>query len=608
MSESLSQKYERILSMLEVGKRHGAFTQISCPIKAAHKHEDAGMSASLGLHSNGISFKCFTGCQTDDFLQALNLTYKDLFPDNGNIPTNIYTYHNADGSYHHDKIKYPRDPVTGKKNFRQRTIDDVGNVKWSAESGVPFGYPKLIDAIKNGKIVVYTEGEKDAETAWVLGYEATTMGGASDWKDEYKKYFKDANLIIISDKDDAGLKFVSKMIESLKPVAKSLKTLILPFGKDLTEWVEAGNCDLKTLIEKNATELISTQGIPEPIVKTIVGGYEFYWIGYDIKIIIDHIENDGTVEIAVYENSKALYISKYNLLTVNQKLSLAKALFVINNKIKWDIIVNQITIQSLLRIREGEQVIFLGNSEDIKKPEFLVAPLFVKNNANIIYADRSSAKSIYMSFISILLTLGMWDNPYGLSISGLGHRVLFLDWENDSVTTGWQSQCLLKGLEQYALELPYLHCSRPLVQSLPQIQQKINEVKADVIIIDSLAVAVGKNINDSEPALEFYGALRQLPVTPLIIAHTAKDKTNNHKTVYGNAFYENLARSIWEASKTQEKGTNELILSLYQRKTPPFSGLHLPLGFKFIFDGDCTYVKSCEAQPDPREKDTQESK
>jgi hypothetical protein len=597
MSESLTSKYERILSMCDVGKRHGAYTQIRCPIKSAHKHDDQEKSASLGLHSNGISFKCFAGCQTDDFLKELGLTYKDLFSDDERVPTNIYTYHNADGTYHHDKVKYRNSD--GKKTFKQRTIDDNGNISYTAQVGIPYALPRLIEAIKSGKVVLQVEGEKDAETAKILGYEATTMGGASDWKDEYKRYFKDANLILIPDKDDPGLKLTANMIDSLKTVTKSLKTMILPMGKDLTEWVEAGNSDLRPLIE-SATELITTNGVPEPVVKVIIGGYELYWIGLNLKVVIDHIQNGDDVEIAVYENEKPIYISGYKLLSVSHKDNLARSLKKLNTKLNWDVIINQITIQCLSRIRMGDPLVVLNNELGSVKPEYLLTPLFVANNINIIYADRSSAKSLFMTFVDILLTLNWESNPFGLQ-SGKEHVVLFIDWENDPNTVGWQKQCLIRGMGMEWLDIHYLHCSIPLVKCLSSIQQKINEIGADVIIIDSLGVAIGGNLNDSEPALNFFSALRQLPVTPLIIAHTAKDKNNSRKTVYGNAFYENLARSIWELSKSQQVGSNELILSLYQRKSPPFSGYHNPLGFRFVFDADKTLVNICEPQNDVRD-------
>jgi hypothetical protein len=275
-----------------------------------------------------------------------------------------------------------------------------------------------------------------------------------------------------------------------------------------------------------------------------------------------------------------------------------KVLGKINKKYDWFTIVNQITTICLSKIRDGEQIVWLNDSVGFNRPEYLVHPLFIKNNPNIIYADRSSAKSLFMNLISIMLSLGV--DAYGLYI-GKEHNVLFLDWENDPETTGWQRNCLLKGFGFSNFETPYLHLSQPLAKCLPQIQKKISEVNADTAIIDSLGVAVGGNLNDSEPAMNFFSALRQLPITPLIIAHTAKDKNNPHKTVYGNAFYENLSRSIWEASKLQSQGAKELKLSLYQRKTPPFNGYQNPLGFRFLFKGDVTEVESC----DPENNDNQ---
>ena len=599
MSESLSQKYERILSLCDVGKRHGCYTQIRCPVSANHKHEDKEKSASLGLHSNGISFKCFAGCQTDDFLKVLGLTYRDFFADDDRTPSNIYTYHNADGTYHHDKVKYRR--PNGKKDFVQRTIDENGKILWSAQGGIPYHYPDLKDTIQSGKLVLYCEGEKDCETAKILGYYATTFGGSSEWKDEWKNYFKEANLILIPDKDDSGLKETAKMIESLKVVVKSLKTMILPLGKDLTEWVEVGNFDLKPLIA-SATELITTKGVPEPVVKIIIGGYELYWIGLDLKIIIDHIQESETVEISVYEKEKLIYVSSYNLLSISHKDGLVRSLKKFNTKLNWDVIINQVTIQCLAKIRNSEPIIFLTAEYGKTQPKYLIAPLFIENNVNIIYAERSSAKSLFMTFIDIMLSMGWADEGIGLSIPQ-SHSVLFLDWENDPYITGWIKQCLLKGMElgSEALDLAYAHCSKPLVKCLPQIQQKINDVKADVIIVDSLGVAVGGNLNDSEPALEFFSAIRQLPVTPLVIAQTSKDKNTKSKSVYGNALYEYLSRSVWELSKKQQYNTPELFLSMYQRKSPPFVGSHSPIGFRFSFDGDKTYVESCQPENDERE-------
>jgi hypothetical protein len=140
-----------------------------------------------------------------------------------------------------------------------------------------------------------------------------------------------------------------------------------------------------------------------------------------------------------------------------------------------------------------------------------------------------------------------------------------------------------------------------LAEDLPQIQNKIEETNANVVIIDSLGLAVGGDLNLTEPALKFYGALRHIPVTPIIIAQTSKDINNKRKTVYGNALYEYLARNIWEINKQQDKGSNIAVLTLYHRKPPPFKGYSEPMGFRFTFSYDNTVIEPTEANGDKAE-------
>ncbi len=573
-------------------------------------HDDKKASLSITNTNDRVLLYCFAGCNVSDILKATGLTFTDLFYESPKKTVDIYQYRNADGNLSHEKVKL-RKP-DGSKEFRQRHINENGDIVDNLENvnHIPYNYPNVLKAIKNGSIILYVEGEKDANTAGILGYIGTTMGGASDWKDEYKNFFKSANIVVIPDKDDAGLKLTTKIIDSLKTVVNNLRIVILPIGKDLTEWVEAGNKNLQPLIDET-NELVPFKGITEPVVKEVVGGYELYWIGLDLKIIIDHISDDDSCEISVYEKDRPIYISGFKLLSISHKESLARAL----NKVRkmescqWETVINQLTVKCLSKIREGESVVMLDGSKGDQRPQYLLPPLFVKNVPNIIYADRSSAKSLFMTLIDIILSIPYYDNKLNLPINyDDGHRVLFLDWENDQTTTDWQKQCILRGMDLGLIDLAYLHCNIPLAKNIAFIQSKINEIKADVIIIDSLGVAVGGNLNDSEPAITFFNALRQLPVTPLIIAHTSKDINNKRKTVYGNAFYENLSRSIWEVSKRQEPNSSELILTLYNRKCPPFANYHQPLGFKFIFNGNSTKVSTCEPESDKRETDEDSGK
>jgi hypothetical protein len=588
---------DKTLANFKISKQTGNRYQAYCPA-----HDDKNASMSILVDENRILLYCHAGCQIDDILKAVGITYADLFADNP--PTNIYQYRDKNGNLAYEKLKYK---TPKGKTFRQRRVEQE-NGKYHIEDNlegvarIPYNLPKLKDAITNRQYILLVEGEKDANTAGLLGYIGTTFGGASDWKDEYKNYFRGGYVVIIPDKDDPGIKNAKKIQDSLCEVCKSLKVVILPEGKDLTEWVEAGNSDILPLI-KSSKETVITRDIPEPTMEHLPTGYSFDWNGMGLKIIIDRMKGDDEGEIAIYNNHNDVpdYISGIKLLSISHKQGLTRALKPIRN-LEWEKIINQITTKTLTAIRQGNEVEILNPMVDVKKPEYLLYPLFIKNAPNIIYADRSSGKSLFLTMIDILLSFPDWGDAIGLpQNTNKITNALFCDWENDSGITKWQMAQLIRGtgMTEY-FDMLYLRCNRPLIDSVDHILSKIAETKSEVIIIDSLGMAVGDDLNLTKPAFAFFNSLRQLPVTPIIIGHTSKDINNKRKTVYGNAYYENEARSVWEIDKYQEIGSNEMVVTLNHRKSPPFTNLHEPMAWKYIFEDNKTFVESTIPEIDKR--------
>ena len=365
--------------------------------------------------------------------------------------------------------------------------------------------------------------------------------------------------------------------------------------------------------------------LSQPVISEVPNGLLFQWQkGYEemITVLISRIEErpnhrsfDAEIEIGL----DGIFVKEYgrpetiisgiriNLLSASQRVSLKKSCKdnAFNDEMRefdWGQLVEQVCTQTIRKVRtELDPIIILNQDYGKKRPEFLLPPLFVKDAANIIYADRSSAKSLFVILVDIILSLPYHDNTLGLYIEQTDiHKVLYCDWEGNAEITGWQKECLLRGMGLEFCDLPYLRCSRPLTDNVDYLLRKIDEVKADTIIIDSLGMAVGEDLNLTPPAFSFFKGLRQLPVTPIIVAHTAKSD-NNRRTVYGNAYYENEARSIWEATKQQELNSTELTLTLHQRKPPPFTGRHEPLGFRFVFDGNKILVENAIAEQDNRQ-------
>lgn len=258
-------KFEEFLAHFKIDKSQGNTVQAHCPA-----HDDKKGSLSITLAGDKILVFCHAGCSVESILKAANLTFADLFLNNERKPENIYQYRNQDGSLAYEKVKYRNSD--GSKEFKQRRL--TGNklsYNLDGVNRIPYNYPVVYEAIIKKETIVYFEGEKDCETAKLLGYTATTMGGASDWKDgtgkdkvNYALYFKNARLIQVPDKDKPGIGLAQKMTDNLIPVCQSLKVVILPEGKDFTEWVMTGKgrADFETLILK-APELVKKSDKPQ---------------------------------------------------------------------------------------------------------------------------------------------------------------------------------------------------------------------------------------------------------------------------------------------------------------------------------------------------------
>ena len=136
----------------------------------------------------------------------------------------------------------------------------------------------------------------------------------------------------------------------------------------------------------------------------------------------------------------------------------------------------------------------------------------------------------------------------GWRVTNKATKTLYLDWETDEDTFKWTCKTICEGMNIPAVFPNYRRCSIPLYQDIEQIAGYVQEYGIEFLFIDSLGMAVGGDLNNTEPALNFWGAWRKLKTTSLILAHTAKNE-EKRKSIYGNVYYTAEARSIWETKK-----------------------------------------------------------
>jgi hypothetical protein len=150
-----------------------------------------------------------------------------------------YGYRDAAGRLLYEVIRHR------PKAFACRRPDGAGGWLWSLDGveRVLYRLPEVLGAVARDELVLFVEGEKDADALAALGFTATThAGGAGRWRSEYAGPLRGARVVIIPDNDDAGRRHAAAVLEGLRGKAAEIRKLELPGlteKGDSSDWLAA---------------------------------------------------------------------------------------------------------------------------------------------------------------------------------------------------------------------------------------------------------------------------------------------------------------------------------------------------------------------------------
>ncbi len=218
-------------------------------------------SMSIDLEKNTFfDHEQNTGGGVIDLLKRYNKNLDDYLPPQkpsklGRI-TETYSYTDAVGNEVYQVCRFE------PKTFRPRVKNGSG-YKFGLSGVTPLPYNLKKIAESDNKAIIIVEGEKDADLLNQHGFIATcNSGGAGNWNPNLNKYFKDKNIILIPDNDDAGRKHSDHVIGQLQPLCGAIKLVRLPIDEkqDVSDY-------LKTHSVEDLRNQISNTGILKNKVK-----------------------------------------------------------------------------------------------------------------------------------------------------------------------------------------------------------------------------------------------------------------------------------------------------------------------------------------------------
>ena len=134
-----------------------------------------------------------------------------------------HEYKDSMGNVLYKSVRF--DYPDGNKSFqlihRNESGTDVFGMK--GVTRVPYNY----DTFHDINLIYFVEGEKcaDAMTNALRVPCSTTCGGSKAWIKEYAEYFKDKDMVLIPDNDEAGRKFMKQVADDCCNTASSIRIL-----------------------------------------------------------------------------------------------------------------------------------------------------------------------------------------------------------------------------------------------------------------------------------------------------------------------------------------------------------------------------------------------
>ena len=266
----------------------------------------------------------------------------------------------------------------------------------------------------------------------------------------------------------------------------------------------------------------------------------------------------------------------------------------------WDDVIDDVCDKALNNQRTRFAPKVVGQKAPKReRPAYQVWPLLPSRKTTLVYGQGGIGKS----------WLGLWlcslvDN--GLTANGLKGDVgnsLYVDWE-ETTPDAAEERAWALGQGDPQLDgwgVRWQHARGPLVDWIDDLADHVAAEQVDLVVLDSVGLALGGDANDAKTVLAFFGALNQIEATVLLIDHMGKGPDSQEKGAFGSVYKRNSARSVWEMRQAAD---GELVFALYHRKSNS-SRLSDPIGLSLnIIENDDYTIQSasfsrCDVTDDP---------
>jgi len=538
----------------KIRKLHDGSFLVPCP-----SHNDKIPSLHISEKEEHILIKCQAGCETQDVLNVMGLTFNDLFTMSNTKKADTivatYDYKDEDGKDLFQVVRF--DP----KAFSQRHKNGKGNWVWDMKGvrRVLYHLPEITITLPNER-VYWVEGEKDCDNLWGWGLIATTSpGGANAFKPEYSKPLEHRAVTIIPDNDPAGYSYAREVARSL--IGKSsLKCILLEKVRDVSEWLEQNDSEILSSLEQDISALLDSDK-PK---------YE----AQDEEIIWNKIVSDRTItfkaeslreektgvhgRISIFCDYSPLAWGLFNIERSEDRVRLANSAHkqlkgdisksYANEDVKKDLDAFCLDLWDFYNKTLSPEI--MAGDEDDTPINYFLKPFVIEGGGTILFAPPGRGKSGCSLIWAVSIHQGInkfWQVQKC--------PVLFINLERSKQSI---SRRLAKVNELLGLppstKLPVLNArGKSLAQVISTCKRFIKQHDIKLIVLDSISRAGYGDLTDNRPVNIIIDSLSNLCDSWLALGHTPRQDENH---IFGGIHFDAGADIVVQlASEIKDDGT-----------------------------------------------------
>lgn len=431
--------------------------------------------------------------------------------------------------------------------------------------------------------VVVCEGEKAADALFARDIMALgTVTGASATPSRIPLGdLTGRHVILWPDNDEVGEDHMRRLAANLTGIAASVRWAVwdgAPAHGDAADYPG----------EKDPWDVLDAAGpVPSRDMTFERRGLGYYALLPEgrVEITLDRIrhsrgETHGEITVRSGHHEVAgdghLMQGTFNVSSMTTRGTLAKALAERAPRVKnvdWRGHLEAFCRAVLAAEREGSPIVTIGGTRPLREATpYLLNPILFRHRATILYGPGGTGKSYLAAGVVVAVETGSPDVIDGFRPSAPA-RCLILDWEADADEWNERLTLVARGAGLPTPEPFYRFCAAPLTDQLEDVSRFIVQHGIGLVVVDSVGMASpasheGGDAN--EGATRFFGALRHMRTTALLIDHVTGADAGSEKGAYkpyGSVYKVNLARATFELRREDDE-SNESVghLALINRK------------------------------------------